>query len=64
MTNFEAQAVIKIHPSGESFSFKIFKAEQVDKLIEMLRILEQAAKDEQALRLQESQQADEENNNV
>ena len=60
MTQFKAKAVISIYPSGEKFSFTIFKEEQLDKLIEILRILEESARNEQALRQQESEQSDKE----
>lgn len=46
--SFKAKAVIHIHPSGEKFSFEIYRQDQVDKLIEILTILEQSAKEEQA----------------
>jgi hypothetical protein len=58
---FEAKAVINVYPSGDKFTFNILKQEQLDKLIEILRILEESAKSEQELRRQESQQSDEEN---
>lgn len=60
MTQFEAKAVINVYPSGDKFTFNIFKQEQLDKLIEILRILEESARNEQALRQQESEQSDEE----
>ena len=61
---FEAKAVINVYPTGDKFEFSIFKQDQLDKLIDILKILEESAKQEQALRMQESQQSDEENNNV
>ncbi|MFO0522261.1 MAG: hypothetical protein ACK515_17860 [bacterium] len=62
--HYEGNVLITVQPSGEKFSFKVFKESQLEKLLEILRILEQSAKDEQALLEQQSQQADEENNNV
>jgi hypothetical protein len=58
---FEARAVIMVFPTRDKFEFVIHKQEQLDKIIEILRILEESAKQEHALRLQESQQADLEN---
>ena len=60
---FEAKAVIHVYPNGDKFEFNIFKQDQLDKLIEILKILEESAKQEQAMQQQESQQSDEDRAN-
>ncbi len=59
--HFEAKAVIHVYPTGEKFEFRVFKQKQLDKLVDILKILEASAKQEQDLRDQESQQSDLEN---
>ena len=45
--NFEAKAVINVYPSGDKFTFNIYRKDQVEKLVEILTILETSAKAEQ-----------------